>query len=78
MEEYGGCGVLKEPVGDPPDLIESGCCVTEQRGEPGLKSWESIEVSGAIGVETLNCVAQHLSRSDVVGHQRTQGLPSAF
>jgi hypothetical protein len=25
MEKYVGCGVLKEPVGDHPDLIEPGC-----------------------------------------------------
>ncbi len=62
MEKYGGCGALKEPVGDHPDLIEPGCCVTEQGGEPGLKSREVIEVFGAIGVETMSRVAQHLSR----------------
>ena len=43
-----------------------------------MKSREVIKVCGAIGVETMSRVAQHLSRRGVVGHQRMQGLPSAF
>ncbi len=66
MQKYWPSELLEELVCNDSDLIKPGCGVMKQRGEPGSKSWEAIEVTGAMGMETLSYLAEHLGRGGVL------------